>query len=730
MKPVLGLLLALVLVPGLHASVDTVRQNFVDYYAAAGADRNAPRMQDALATLEAQTREATAPGFLLADGTWSDIDYKETPSGSWSPWDHFRRLTTMAKAYRTPGQSYYNSETLRQQIEAALAQVPSFYGKYTLPLGNWWFWTLGAPLDLGPTLVLMRGAVSPKVFSDCVETLQVHIGSSPTAKGLVGPTPVGENLVWSCFTHLCLALTKDDAVMLGAVRDAAGTACATTTADGIQIDSSFHQHGPQLYTGGYGGSFAYDVARLALLLRNSEFALAPAALTSFSNYVADGIAWSLYGPYFDVSVVGREVARSSTSGINGVAALVQASRFDSPRAAEIRNATVAALKSWRWPLSPELAALATIAESSTWSATSPAGHQHYYTSDYTVHRRPTWFASVKMFSTRTKSGENTNGENILGSRQSDGRFYLVMSGDEYFGNDSWPALDWTRLPGITVEQKGDTANDLYGFGTRSFAGGTGDGQNGVSAMELAPIDSVLTAKKSWFFFDDAIVFLTNSITSPSFNRVETVINQWPLRSAVARNGNWLVADNIGYYVYPQTAKLNVTTAARTGTWAALGGSTDTTPRTQTFLTLWLDHGANPVNADAAYAVVPGATAQSMAAWLPPSIVVNNAQVSAVTSGATTALVFWTPNATAAGFSADAPSVIYATSAGTSMQISAADPTNGTGAFHVTVPGRWLAANVPYATGSRSTTLTIARAGGATTRVTLTPAPTKRRAAGK
>src|SRR5207302_4433394 len=89
-----------------------------------------------------------------------------------------------------------------------------------------------------------RGSVSQKVFDDCVGTLSLHIGSSPTAKGLVGPTPVGENLVWSCFTHLCLALTKDDTAMLGAVRDALGTVCATTAGDGIQVDSSFHQHGP------------------------------------------------------------------------------------------------------------------------------------------------------------------------------------------------------------------------------------------------------------------------------------------------------------------------------------------------------------------------------------------------------------------------------------------------------------------------------------------------------
>ena len=149
-------------------------------------------------------------------------------------------------------------------------------------------------------------------------------------------------------------------------------------------------------------------------------------------------------------------------------------------------------------------------------------------------------ASVKMFSTRTKSGERTNGENLLGSRQSDGRFHLVLRGNEYFGRDVWPAFDWTRLPGTTVEQKADAAGDTYGFGRNAIAGGTGDGRNGVTAMDLQPLNSNLTAKKAWFFFDDAIAFLTNSITSPSANRVETVVNQWPLMnpsSTLVRRGD-------------------------------------------------------------------------------------------------------------------------------------------------------------------------------------------------
>jgi chondroitin AC lyase len=685
-----------------HASVDSVRQNFIAYYTAAGASRNTARMSNALADLEAAARAQTAPGYLLSDGSWSDINYKEIPSGGWSPWAHSQRLFVMAKAYRTPGQPLYGDAQLRAQIESALAYVPVYYGKTTLPLGNWWFWTIGVPLDLGPTLVLMRGAVSQKVIDDCVATMAFHIGPTPTGRGLVGPVPVGENLVWSSYTHLCLGLMRDDAAMLALVRDAMASVCAPTTGDGIKIDRSFHQHGPQLYTGGYGGSFANDVARYALMTRGTEFELPATALASFADYIADGIAWSLHGNYFDVSVVGREIARPSTTGYHGVAALLQASQFDSPRRAEIRAAAGKMMQSWTWGLPIELTALA---EQPFSNAAWPNGHQHYFASDYTVHRRAGWFASIKMFSTRTKSGESTNSENILGARQSDGRFALSLAGNEYYARDAWPALDWTRLPGITVEQSPTAASANYGFGTRAFAGGTGDGTNGVSAMDLAPVGSPLTAKKSWFFFDDVIVFLTNGISSPSANRVETVIQQWPLASAnapIVRDGDWTWCEGVGYYVYPQTAKLNVARTTRTGTWAALGGSSDTTPRTATFMTMWLDHGVTPANATAAYAISLGGSTSV------PSILANHSGGSAVIKGDTLGIVFWTAGKVA-GYSSSIPAVMYVTG----RDVYVADPTNGTGTFTVTVPG--------------GATYTVPRNGGATTHLTLPPPNLRRRA---
>ena len=716
------------------ADIDVVRSQFAGYYTAASASRSSARMQDALAGLESTARWATEPGFLLSDGSWSDIDYGGTPDGSWGPWDHSRRLIVMAKAYQTPGQSLYRDPSLRAGIDAALAYTLRFYGASVFPSGNWWFWTIGIPIDLGPTLVLMRGEVDQDIWDDLVFAMRLRIGDDPKSKGLVGPTPTGQNLVWSCFTHMALALARDDREMLGRVRDAMASVALPSSGEGIKADRSFHQHGAQLYTGGYGGAFASDVARHALITRGTEYALPVASLGSFADYVADGVGWSLYQNHFDVSVVGREVARPSTTGYNGMAALLQASQFSSARQAEIRAAAAKMLETWDGTLPTELAGLAAALASAKTPGAWASGHRHYPQSDYTIHRRPGWFASVKMFSTRTKSGERTNDENLFGSRQSDGRFYLVQRGDEYFGRDVWPAMDWTRLPGITVEQRPGAADATYGYGTSTLAGGTGDGRNGVSAMGLEPLGSALTAKKAWFFFDDSIAFLTTDVTSSSPDRVETVVNQWPLldpSSQLMRRDDWALLEGVGYWFPGTAAGLQTARETRSGSWAALGGSTDTTTHAKTFVTMWFDHGVAPAGGSAEYVIVPKATADSMRTWSasrPLQVVANNPSASAVRDQRTGALgiAFWGAGSVE-GYESSAPAVAWIAPEGHSQRIHAADPNaSAGGTFQLIVPGRWTTSDALAVRGLRSTRLTIQRNGGKTTTILLRPV-VKRRA---
>lgn len=734
MKRLLPVLLLLAVAPARAAEIDVVRQNFLDYYTAAGAPRSSERLQKSLSELEWATEAYTAPGYLLSDGSWPDINYAEVPSGGWSPWEHVRRLAMMAKAYRTPGQRHYGDPNLRLHIGATLRKVKDFYGATVLPEGNWWFWTIAVPLDLGPTLVLMRGEIDQGLYDDLVFAIAFRIGSSPASRGLVGPVPTGQNLVWSSFNHLTLALLRDEPARLDRVRDAMAVVTLPTAGDGLKSDRSFHQHGAQLYTGGYGASFANDVAKYALITRGSSYALPPLSLESFADFLAEGLVWSIHGSNFDVSTIGRSVANPHMTGFNGVAALVQASQFETSRSAPIRAAAAKMLQSWPWGLPTELGGLAARVEQAAYPAAWPAGHRHFNESDYTVHRRPGWLASVKMFSTRTKSGERTNGENLLGSRQSDGRFHLSITGDEYFAENVRPALDWSRLPGITVEKSPAAANDLYGYGVNRIAGGTGDGADGVSAMELLPIGSAMRARKSWFFMGDAIVFLTSGITSTSTHRVETVINQWPLRdpnAPIVAGANWSVADGIGYYI-PSGAPVQSLREKRTGTWTSLAQSnSDSTPRTATFLTMWIDHGVMPSNAVAEYVIVPNVTADAMRDWVARnaiSIVANNPAVAAVRRHNALGIVFWSAGSMQ-GYESDSPALLYAVETRELLRLSVSDPTNGAGTIRITIPGRYRGANA--VTGLRSTTIDIPRNGGRTTTLDLLPAPpTRRRAAGR
>jgi hypothetical protein len=171
--------------------------------------------------------------------------------------------------------------------------------------------------------------------------------------------------------------------------------------------------------------------------------------------------------------------------------------------------------------------------------------------------------------------------------------------------------------------------------------------------------------------------------------VETIIDQRP--SAVA--------GDVGYWFYGVTPRIEQ--IRRTGTWAALGGSTDAIPRTATFTTIWLDHGIAPLNAQAAYAIVPKATAASMRRYVPPTIIVNDSAASAVRFGNSIGIVFWQPG-TVAGIRSDAPAIVYVTA----TDLYAADPTNGTGTFNVTVDGQ---------------TIAVPRDGGRTFRAALKPA---------
>jgi hyaluronate lyase len=732
------LLAALALTASVGAQspdIALVRKNVVDYYTAAAGDRSDPRLTEALAALESTARSLTAPGFLRDDGSWTDIDYTDVPGGSWSPWDHFRRLTVLAKAYSTPGQALYHDPALRARIESVLSYLEVFYGPKAPEKGNWWFWTIGPALDLGPSLVLVSEDIAPAVRESATASLAAHIGKGP---GLNDNYQLleGQNAVWSALNHTMLAILKGDAATMARVRDLLTLECfPRTTSDGLRSDYSFQQHGPQLYTGGYGGSFAYEVSKYFLFARGTPWALGGGAAGGFADFMVEGIAWSLFHNYFDVSVIGREVAYPSASGFNGLAALLNMSAVASPRRGEIRAAAAKMAATWPGPYRTELAGLLGTLRgvAGAW----PSGNRTYPYSDFTIHRRPGWYASIKMFSSRTESGEDTNGENLLGSRQSDGRLNLVVNGDEYFDPNVWPAFDWTRLPGTTVEQKPGIAGSWYGRGNTSFVGGTGNGKVGVAAMDVAPLGSSLRARKAWFFFDDSIVFLTSGIKCLSGSPVETVVDQRataadrrlvvdgvPLQGSDRKTtAQWAAGEGIGYY-FPGGATLRIRDEERTGTWQLLATWGSTEPVSRRTRSIVLEHGASVTNASAEYVMVPGKDANGMRDWAaarPVTILANDDTIAAARDerSGEFGIVFWRAGSIGHISSAQ-PAIVLVSQASRQLRLSVAEPSRTYPRVTITLAGRYrLASGDAFVTASgRSTTINVNVSSGNTTTIVL------------
>ena len=680
--------------PARADDLATLRARVVDSYTAASAPAGDQGVASAQKSITNQATSLLAK--LGSNGKFSDLAYTDQPSATWSVSTHFGRVLTLAQAYSIPTGALYHDVSLKQSIAQALAYGSSYYcGDASCVVGNWWFWEIGVPNSLGPTLLLMQADLNPTLVSKLVAALTYQVGDVAHMNKFTG-----ENLLWCAMNHLYIALLHASAAELDPVRAAVETTCTidgTPLVDGIKPDHSFIQHGGQPYTGGYGAGYAADIATYLQLTEATAYAPSADKRQNAIDYVADGVAWTVYDGYFDPEVIGREVTRPGKNASGARNAFVDLSFVTSSRQSELRRAakaTVSVLGNGGInvvALAEQLSGLPEIAG-------MPSGHRHFPYSDHSVHRRDGYYASIKMLSTRTRSGELVNNEGKLGSRQSDGRLYLVRTGDEYFGKNLWPALDWTRLPGITVEQNGHAANQDYGVGTTSFVGGTGDGQNGVSAMDSAPLKTALHAKKSWYFFDDFIVFLGSDITDTAPDPVETVVEQWPMSSpdqplsvdgktvatgifkATLPKPSWVAADGLGYF-FPEPVDVEAEIKDQSGDWSSLGVSSGAI--SGRFLTLSIAHGSAPTGATYAYAIA--LTGQDMAAWTakkPFEILKNDPSLAAVRAGASTGVVFWSAGSLDLGsgttLTTDTPATVYLTDDGNLVSLAIADPAGGFG----------------------------------------------------
>lgn len=531
---------------------------------------------------------ATQIRKLSADGTWPNIDYASKARGSWPPAKHVGRLLRIVRGYRQPGTVFYQNEALSGRIHQAL----DYWLANDFTSDNWWHTEIGTPRSLSAIMLLME---------DELDEQQLKAGIAILNRAKLGMT--GQNKIWLAGNVLFRSLLLRDAEMVEkAAADIRGELVVSLD-EGVQPDWSYHQHGPQLQIGNYGLCYTEDMIRWISILRKTPFRFDESKLSILRNYLLEGQRWVLWQDQLDINACGRQLFKSSPTH----------------KAESLQEFFPRMLR-----LDPEHAQAYRQAQ----EGVALTGNRHFWRSDFQVHRSRDFYASVKMSSSRVAGAESCNGENIQGYYMGDGATFLYRDGEAY--RDIFPLWDWKKIPGTTTHQDEAPLPVLTWEGYRiesDFVGGVSDGEAGLAVLDYKR--DGLSARKSWFFFDDKIVCLGAGIQSEMGYPVATCVNQSYIDGVVTVmesagserlhapvssefvNPLWIEHDGITY-LFPQGGRLRLETASVEGSWNRVSTQASDQPVSARVFKLWFDHGTSPDAASYAYVMLPGVSGADLA----------------------------------------------------------------------------------------------------------------------
>ena len=646
---------------------------------------------------------------LKPDGTWPDINYADTGRATWAPSTHVSRMLSMAQSYFNPSNKYHDSVFVKNGFLLAF----DGWIRIDPQSPNWWWNDIGTQLSLGPAMLIMKGQLS-KAQLDSGDVIMARSWA-------VHATMTGDNLVWVSKITIWRGCIMDSASLIAeAVAAITGDIMITSQpSDGLQQDWSFHQHGPQIYSGGYGMGFSGDGSDVAQLCRGTQFAFSTDKLDLMTHYILDGQQWMVRGTTMDHSVCGREITRpNSPNKKNSFTTLCLNMQLATPE----RTAEYSAFSN----------------RINTWPASLPTalcGNIHFWCSDYMAHQRNGYMASVKMSSTRTVGAELVNGEGLKSYYLGDGVTFYYRGGNEYF--NLFPVLDWTRLPGVTCQHDVAPPTMPSNYkGTTNFVGGVSDGVYGVTGFDYSR--NGVIGRKALFFFDKEIVALGAGIKSTGTMPVYTSVNQCfqhgpvtvstgGVQSTLAagthsmNNLLWVYHDSIGYFPLQSGTGVTIRNDTQTGTWYGITAIGAQTPVTDTVFSFWFDHGIAPAAANYAYAVVPGIGLNDVDAYVKNGkrcrLVIDSTRCQAVRDDSlgVCGLVFYSPDTVritdSLAVSADRACIALVRETRDSVAIAVANPLNTACTLHVIVSTNLTGADASWNAKNKTTLITFIQPGG-------------------
>ena len=507
------------------------------------------------------------------------------------------RLNILAMGWATPGSAYYNDADLLNKIIKGMDWLyANRYNENTAQYGNWYAWEIDIPLDFNNTVVLLYDHLTSAQINNYMTAVD-HF--SPEVYYRPGSTNIltGANRILKCMVVGIRAIIVKDSGKLQESSDGMEDVFKYTTGgDGFYTDGSFIQHKYYPYAGAYGKDLLVNISEMLWLLSGSRWESNSQYKGNVYKWIFDTYEPALFKGELFSSVRDRDIARQLSGStligfgiINSILTLSEMST--NTHSSEYKSMVKYHLQSdfldcyfrtcgnWYVQKAKDI-----LNDASVTPRAELTGNYQFYNQDRIVQRGQGWAFDIAMHSTRIRNYECINKENLKGWYTGDGMTYLYTSPADYALN-FWPTVDPHRLPGITADRY-TSRNDSPVAGKinlHTWVGGVSlGGLYGTAGMDFRQHDSGVTpemdlsAKKSWFMFDDEVVSLGAGISSTSGRTIETVVDNRLLNSQgnnpltvngttmssalgwseTMNNVNWIHLDGTGGYVFPGGMTVN------------------------------------------------------------------------------------------------------------------------------------------------------------------------------
>lgn len=659
------------------------------------------------------------------------ITMDKTISTSGNMTTYFNYAEKMAICYTMPGSKFFENPLLTDAIENVLNWLLTKYyssdrgintsasdskhwsNVFSDNYNGWYNWSVASPLALINTLILLEDELDADIKAKALAAIEALVPDIDKAPSMYAER--GSNMIYFAKIRIGTSLLKNDTAtlqkfltLLEPEFEYVGRTIPGSTAkpdQGFHPDGSYIYHTRHFLNGTYGSEHFEMLPEIAALVKDTGYAFEDELAANLFEMYRNSFEPLIYADKMISMANGRapygSIANESAKKIMK-ASLSLITLFDgNPEYIDECTQTKIRIKEYYsttanlniLPIELSQQAYAIVNDNSLSEAEDYHITKIYTDGDKAVHHTDSFMTAVSMSSSRVYNYESLTDGYTKGWYLSDGMQYTYMPDDSQYDDNWFYYSDPYKRPGTTVDtQEREAAKIAQGdeyLSSKDFVGGVSLGNTGVTAMDLesyhnnkegttAPLHtSTLTAKKSWFMFDNEVVSLGTDIDANDGYEVRTILdNRKMTRNYVYIDGVLATKENVPYsakhlnfddkigYVFPDGEDVTI----------------NVNDNYSTYVEAWISHGVNPNNADYAYITLPGKTSAETATYAgapDAQILSNTSSVQAVKDNSTntTGYVFWKSGSSVEGITANNPCTVATKDEDGYITMAVSDPTH-------------------------------------------------------